>query len=78
MISFLGALTSSPLDVKKLVIKWLCITYPFTTKAAKQAYCRLYATVFYHIDNEELLPYVCHLLYLITTRQVGSSESIHV
>lgn len=78
VITLLSILPSCSTDLKKAIFKWLCVTYPYCSKSAKQTYVKLYSCVFYHLSNEEILPYVCHLLYAITTRQVLSFSFSHV
>lgn len=53
------------------MFKWLCVVYPYCSKSAKQLFVKLYSCVFFNLDIEVIRPYVCHLLYIITTRQVG-------
>lgn len=74
IILFLGFLSSAPLDEKKIILKWMCVTYPYCSYSAKQAYVKLYSCVFRLLQTEELLPFVSHLLYHITTRQVWNSS----
>ena len=79
IVSLISMLSIALLDVRKLILKWLCLTYSYTSNEARVSvisscymqivFVKLYGCVFFLLDDEDCLPYTCHLLYITTVRK---------
>ncbi|NXP75577.1 CENPI protein, partial [Ramphastos sulfuratus] len=54
-------------NVQLLFIRWLITMFDFIDR--KEQLRALYCVLFYLLEEERMCPYVCHLLYLLTTKE---------
>ncbi|NXX47633.1 CENPI protein, partial [Tricholaema leucomelas] len=54
-------------NVQLLFIRWLITMFDFIDR--KEQLRALYCVFFYLLQDEKMCPYVCHLLYLLTTKE---------
>ncbi|KAK3094473.1 hypothetical protein FSP39_002205 [Pinctada imbricata] len=54
-------------NIQSLLVRWILLVYDYIDN--KEKIHKLYGFIFYFIDNQVLLPHVCHLLYLLTRKE---------
>ncbi|XP_069104812.1 centromere protein I-like isoform X2 [Argopecten irradians] len=60
--------TNKPsIKIQTLFLRWILVVYDYIDK--KENLHKLYGIIFFFLENQTMMPYVCHLLYLLTQKQ---------
>uniref|UniRef100_A0A8C3VCK0 Centromere protein I n=1 Tax=Catharus ustulatus TaxID=91951 RepID=A0A8C3VCK0_CATUS len=58
-------------NIQLLFFKWLITVFDFIDR--KEQLRALYGFFFFFLQDEKMCPYICHVLYLLTTKENGES-----
>ncbi|KAK1903814.1 Centromere protein I [Dissostichus eleginoides] len=61
-----------PVSTQVLFIKWVLTVFDMID--AKDQLRAIYGFIFSFVSEENLCPFICHLLYLLTTKHIGKSH----
>ncbi|OWF49678.1 centromere protein I-like [Mizuhopecten yessoensis] len=60
--------TNKPsIRIQTFFLRWILVVYDYIDK--KENLHKLYGIIFYFLENQTMMPYVCHLLYLLTQKE---------
>ncbi|XP_033760033.1 centromere protein I-like [Pecten maximus] len=60
--------TNKPsIKIQTFFLRWILVVYDYIDK--KENLHKLYGIIFYFLENQTMMPYVCHLLYLLTQKE---------
>lgn len=54
-------------NIQCLLLRWILVVYDYIE--TKDDLHKLYGLIFYFLDNQTMMPYVCHLLFLLTRKE---------
>ncbi|KAJ8303826.1 hypothetical protein KUTeg_018619 [Tegillarca granosa] len=53
--------------IQSLILRWILLVYDYIDD--KEKIHKLYGLIFYFLENQVLMPHVCHLLFLLTRKE---------